>query len=106
MLLRVPIGLTDAAPTMPETVFHVAAGFTLGLFDGAIGAGAGTLWAMAFVSGLGFNLAKATAYAKVMNLTSNVVALSIFLVHGSVWVIPGLGRPNDRECVGCPSGGH
>jgi uncharacterized membrane protein YfcA len=25
-----------------------------------------------------------------MNLASNVVALSIFLVHGSVWVIPGL----------------
>jgi uncharacterized membrane protein YfcA len=58
MLLRLQVGLTDVAPTIPEAVFYVAAGLILGIFDGSIGAGAGALWAMAFVSGLGFNLAR------------------------------------------------
>lgn len=89
-LRRRQLGLTDVAPTVPKTVFYVAGGFLLGLYDAGIGAGAGALWTMAFVSGLGFNVAKATAYATALNLSSNIVALSIFLFYDSVWVIPGL----------------
>jgi uncharacterized membrane protein YfcA len=62
----------------------------LGFFDGFLGAGAGTLWALAFVMGLGFHLAKATAYTKEMNATSNVAAFMLFLSYGSVWLVAGL----------------
>ena len=39
---------------------------------------------------LGFNLKSATAFTKVMNLTSNLVALSIFLYAGKVLIQLGL----------------
>jgi uncharacterized protein len=84
------VGLVDTRPTMSPGVFYPLAGITLGFFDGCIGAGAGSLWAMAFVIGLGCNLAKATAYAKVMNVASNVAAFTLFLSYGSVWLAAGL----------------
>ena len=84
------VGLVDTRPALPPGVFYPLAGIALGFFDGCIGAGAGSLWAMAFVVGLGCNLAKATAYAKVMNVASNVVAFTLFLGYGSVWLAAGL----------------
>jgi uncharacterized protein len=84
------VGLMDARPMLRPGVFYPLAGTGLGFFDGGIGAGAGSLWAMAFVLGLGFNLAKATAYAKVMNVASNVAAFTLFLGYGSVWLAAGL----------------
>jgi uncharacterized protein len=84
------VGLVDTRPALSPGVFYPLAGITLGFFDGCIGAGAGSLWAMAFVMGLGFNLAKATAYAKVMNVASNVAAFTLFLGYGSVWLAAGL----------------
>jgi uncharacterized membrane protein YfcA len=83
-------GLADTRPTTSPGVFYPLSGAGLGIFDGCIGAGAGALWAMAFVMGLGFNLAKATAYAKVMNVASNVAAFTLFLGYGSVWLAAGL----------------
>jgi uncharacterized protein len=71
-------------------VFYLFAGLGLGFFDGCIGAGAGTLWAAAFVARRGFNLAKATAYSKLMNATSNVAAFTLFVGYGSVWLAAGL----------------
>lgn len=90
LLLAPRAGIDDAAPRLPTAVFYLITGFSLGFLDGFVGAGAGTLWAAAFVGGLGFNFGKATAYAKVMNAISNVTALSFFLTYGSVWVSAGL----------------
>jgi hypothetical protein len=45
---------------------------------------------MVFVMGLGCNLAKATAYAKVMNVASNIAAFTLFLGYGSVRLAAGL----------------
>jgi uncharacterized membrane protein YfcA len=83
-------GLVDTRPTMPPGLFYPLSGMGLGFFDGCIGAGAGSLWAIAFVAGLGFNLSKATAYAKVLNVASNVTAFALFLGYGSVWLAAGL----------------
>jgi uncharacterized membrane protein YfcA len=84
------VGLVDTPPRLAPGTFYVLAGLRLGFFDGCIGAGAGSLWAMAFVVGRGMNLAQATAYTKVMNATSNVVAFTLFLGYGSVWLAAGL----------------
>jgi uncharacterized membrane protein YfcA len=84
------MGIEDAPPRMSRHMFYLLAGLGLGFFDGCIGAGAGALWAAAFVVGRGFNLAKATAYAKLVNATSNVAAFTLFLAHGSVWLSAGL----------------
>lgn len=84
------LGVAIAQPRMSHGAFYLLAGVTLGFFDGFIGAGAGMLWTMAFVVGIGFNLTKATAYTKVMNATSNVAAFTLFLGYGSVWLAAGL----------------
>jgi uncharacterized membrane protein YfcA len=84
------MGIEDAPGRMSRHVFYLFAGLGLGFFDGFIGAGAGVLWAAAFVVGRGFNLAKATAYAKLVNATSNVAAFTLFLAYGSVWLSAGL----------------
>jgi uncharacterized protein len=84
------VGLVDTRPTLSPAVFYPLAGIALGFFDGCIGAGAGSLWAMALVMGLGFNFSKATAYAKIMNAASNVAAFTLFLGYGSVWLAAGL----------------
>ena len=75
---------------MLPVVFYPLAGIALGWFDGCIGAGAGALRAMGLVMGLGFDLAKATAYAKVMNVASNVAAFALFWGYGAVWLAAGL----------------
>jgi uncharacterized protein len=84
------IGLVDTRPTLSPGVFYSLSGVGLGFFDGGIGAGAGSLWAMAFVMGLGCNFSQATAYAKVMNVASNVAAFTLFLGYDSVWLTAGL----------------
>ena len=46
--------------------------------------GAGSFYALAFVTLAGFNLAKSTAHAKVLNATSNVGGLLLFIIGGKV----------------------
>lgn len=88
-VLAYPVLTVDARPRVQQRLFYGLVGSALGFYDGFIGAGAGSLWAMAFVIGLGFNLAKATAYTKPVNLTSNVTAFLLFLTNGSVWLAGG-----------------
>jgi uncharacterized protein len=64
--------------------FYVIAGLVLGFYDGFFGPGVGSFWAITFVTGLGFDLKKATAYTKVMNFSSNSVSLIVFLCGGYV----------------------
>jgi uncharacterized membrane protein YfcA len=95
------MGIEDAPPRMSCHMFYLLAGLGLGFFDGCIGAGAGALWAAAFVVGWGFNLAKATAYAKLVNATSNVAAFTLFLAYGSVWLSAGLVMALGQLVGGC-----
>ena len=84
------LGRIDAHPRLPRTAFYGLFGFGLGFYDGFFGPGTGSFWAFAFVWGLGFNLAKATAYTKVMNFTSNIVSLILFALGGQVLIGIGL----------------
>lgn len=96
MLLVPRLGRDDARQRMGTKTFFLAAGLSIGFYDGFFGPGTGTFWAMAFVLLLGFNLARATAYTKVMNFTSNLVALVFFQVNGFVslpeGIVMGLGQ--------------
>lgn len=55
-------------------------GFALGFYDGFLGPGTGSFWVIALVFFLGYNLSKATAYTKVFNLKSNIIAATWFMV--------------------------
>ena len=69
-------------------VFALCFGSLLGFYDGFFGPGTGSLMNLACVTLLGFNLTKATAHAKVMNLTSNFASLIFFFIGGHViWTV-------------------
>lgn len=62
----------------------------VGAYDGFFGPGTGTFLALGFSRFCGFDLLKATAWAKVINLMSNASALAAFLWAGKVHLAVGL----------------
>lgn len=69
---------------LPRRVFFLIAGLVLGFYDGFFGPGTGSFWAAALVFFMGMELTQATGTTKVMNFTSNIVALSLFIIGGNV----------------------
>jgi len=70
--------------------FAVAAAAPIGAYDGFLGPGAGSMYLMAFVALAGVDLVKGVAATKLLNLTSNAVALVIFAAAGHVDYTVGL----------------
>ncbi|MEQ1554485.1 MAG: TSUP family transporter [Ferruginibacter sp.] len=58
-----------------------AIGFILGLYNGTIGPGTGTLLVFALVQFVGFNFLKASAYAKVINAIADAASLFAFFLQ-------------------------
>lgn len=56
----------------------------LGTYDGFFGPGTGTFLIVAFVGLLGDSLGRATAEAKVVNFASNLAAVTLFSLRGTV----------------------
>lgn len=75
---RPALGAAEHPGRIHRATFQVLAGLALGFYDGFFGPGTGSLWTLALVLGLGFELLRATAWTKVMNVTSNLVALAVF----------------------------
>lgn len=96
MLFLPRLGMEDVRERMGKNPFFLLFGLAIGFYDGFFGPATGTFWAMAFVLCLGFNLTRATAHTKVMNFTSNLVALVFFLANGFVslpeGIVMGLGQ--------------
>jgi uncharacterized membrane protein YfcA len=89
-MLKPKLGAEDLHPRMRRAAFDVSFGLVLGFYDGFFGPGAGTFWTMAFMLGLGFNMTRATGYAKAMNFASNVSSLVFFLLGRNVVFAAGL----------------
>ena len=62
----------------------------VGFYDGFYGPGTGTFLIIAFTTLAKFPLARANAHAKVINLTTNLTSLSVFLTGGQVVFLLGL----------------
>ena len=77
-------GQTHGHARLSPVPFACIAGSVLGFYDGFFGPGTGSFWTLACVSLLGLELKRATAYTKVVNLTSNLASLLVFLWAGCV----------------------
>ena len=84
------LGDLDTHRRFRELPFYAVTGLAFGFYDGFFGPGVGSFWAIALVTGLGHNLTRATGTTKVMNFTSNVVSLAVFLLGGAVVFPAGL----------------
>ncbi len=89
-LLTKQLGLTDQQARMNSKLFYALFGLGLGFYDGFFGPGTGSFWTFGLMFLLGFNMIKATAYTKVMNFTSNFVALLWFMAGNNVCYSIGL----------------
>ncbi|WP_147199008.1 sulfite exporter TauE/SafE family protein [Pantoea sp. CCBC3-3-1] len=83
-LLMPKVGEEDRHRRLHGLPFALVAGGCVGFYDGFFGPGAGSFYALAFITLCGFNLAKSTAHAKVLNFTSNLGGLLFFMFGGKV----------------------
>ncbi len=90
LILKKDTDSLDKHQLISYPIFYILVGLALGAYDGFLGPGTGSFWTVAFISLLGFNLKKATAHTKIMNCTSNLASLAIFLYHGEVFIAAGL----------------
>jgi len=90
LLFKPDLGSVQRKERMTRNIFHLTFGLLIGFYDGFFGPGTGTFWAMAYVMVLGYDLTQATAHTKIMNFTSNIISLIVFLVGGHVLLIPGI----------------
>ena len=87
-LLSSTIGENDRKSRLTIIQFALLPALAIGFYDGFFGPGAGSFYALAYITLAGFNLTKATAHTKVLNFTSNLAGLIFFIVGGEVvWSI-------------------
>jgi uncharacterized protein len=72
------------ANTNKSYFLFAAIGIVLGLYNGTIGPGTGTLLVFALVHFVGFNFLKASAYAKVINAIADGASLIAFFLQKAV----------------------
>lgn len=68
----------------------IGSAFTIGIYDGFYGPGTGTFLIIAFTVLARMSIQTANAQAKVINLTTNITSLVIFLINGQVLIPLGL----------------
>lgn len=83
-LFNPSFGTIEKSSRLGMPLFFLIFGILIGFYDGFFGPGTGTFWTIALVTLMGMNLKKATATTKVMNFTSNIVSLGVFLFSGNV----------------------
>jgi uncharacterized membrane protein YfcA len=59
-------------------------GLGVGAYDGILGPGTGSFFVILLVAVLGYGFLEASAKAKIANLVTNLSAITVFAVHGSV----------------------
>ena len=82
-------GQQAVADRKTMTVCCIAA-FVIGMYDGFYGPGTGTFLIIAFTVFTRMSVGAANAQAKVINLTSNITSLAVFLLNGQVLIPLGL----------------
>lgn len=84
------LGEHDRAARLGRLPFFLLFGLAIGFYDGFLGPGTGSFWVVSFIAFLGMSFRTATAHTKVVNATSNVASLALFLAMGKVYILPGL----------------
>lgn len=74
----------DSHARLSVVVFVPVMGFAIGFYDGILGPGTGSFLTLGFVTLFGLGLTRAAGHTKVLNLTSNLGALALFIPSGNV----------------------
>jgi uncharacterized protein len=81
----------DSHARLGVATFLPLMGFAVGFYDGILGPGTGSFMTLGFVTLFGFGVTRAAGNTKVLNLTSNLGALALFIPSGNVvWLVAGV----------------
>ncbi len=83
-------GKTGAVANRRTILVCIFSAFVIGMYDGVYGPGTGTFLIIAFTVFARMTVGSANAQAKVINLTSNITSLAVFLAGGQVMIPLGL----------------
>ena len=83
------LGKKEQHSRIPLAAFYIVMGLLLGFYDGFFGPGTGSMWTIALIAIAGLDLKAATANTKITNFTSNIVALTVFMIGGNVVFLAG-----------------
>lgn len=76
-------GIVDHNPDVEIPVWKpIMIGSIIGFYDGFFGPGTGSFLIIAFVGLLGMTFVQGSAYAKIINLTTNLAAILLFAIKG------------------------
>jgi uncharacterized membrane protein YfcA len=67
-----------------EWLYCILISLVLGFYDGFIGPGAGSFLVLAFIGFLGFDFLRASAHAKLVNLSTNLGSICFFALKGKI----------------------
>lgn len=77
-------GIVDHDPNVAIPAWKpILIGAAMGFYDGFFGPGTGSFLIIAFVGILGMTFVQGSAYAKIINLTTNIAAILLFSIKGS-----------------------
>jgi uncharacterized membrane protein YfcA len=68
-----------------ETLAAGAIALAIGFYDGFFGPGTGSFFVFLFVRVLGYDFLHASATAKLMNVSTNIAAIALFVSKGHFW---------------------
>lgn len=77
-------------PVKKTVLFCMFISFAVGMYDGFYGPGTGTFLMILLTGVARISLKDAAGMTKIINLTSNVTALTVFLINGKVFIPLGL----------------
>lgn len=85
---RPRLGEVETAARVRPRTYTLTVAPLIGAYDGFLGPGTGSFFAVSLVGLRGHDLTRATATTKVLNLTSNLAALVVFAFAGApAWVV-------------------
>jgi uncharacterized membrane protein YfcA len=84
------LGTRPGRPKMAKNLFFTLFGLVLGFYDGFFGPGTGSFWTGGLLIVMGMDMTRAAGTTRIMNFTSNIVALSVFILGGNVAYAAGL----------------
>jgi uncharacterized membrane protein YfcA len=81
----------DKHERLAFATFAPIMGFVIGYYDGILGPGTGSFFTLGFVTLFGLGVTRVAGNTKVLNLTSNLGALALFIPSGDVvWPVAGV----------------
>lgn len=84
LLITKNFGKKSDTPKINKTGFNTTFITGIGIYDGFFGPGTGTFFTLSYCKMRAMDLIQATAHAKLMNFTTNIISLLIFAFSGQI----------------------